>query len=237
MKLLVAVICCDYKAYSLEQCINAIKESDIENYQLLLNFEMGWDNPNAFNSNLFLHKLDHFHVWKEYKHWAVNREKDQDQHFRLPKICTARNMCVDFAIANDFDWILFVDSDVLIPKDTYTRLFDENWLGLNKVIGGMVPGRGVHSTFDYAFEPTGAVLKGANEWVEYDHGTMGFVAIENTVFKDLRFRWTKDKSEDKCFSDDVSLLFEDGWWINTKCIAAHMDHPERPLDFNNVANY
>ncbi len=212
MKLLVSVICCDYKAYSLEQCINAIRESDLQNYKLLLNFE-GYFHPTSYSS-LFPKiqpKINFLHNWSENKSWEVDRQKDQDQYFRLPKICTARNMCVDFAIANDFDWILFVDSDVLIPPDTYARLFpipDVRWEYLR---GGLVPGRGIHQTFNYTTKPCNREFQG---WEEFAYGTMGFVAIEN-----------------------VFCLCQENWWINMKCIAQHVDHPERPLDFNNVAEY
>ena len=49
----------------------------------------------------------------------------------------ARNLAVDFIVKNDFEWLLFIDHDVVIPPDTFIRL--NEWMQKEEypVVGGL----------------------------------------------------------------------------------------------------
>ena len=94
----------------------------------------------------------HIQIWTINEWDETPRQFDQDQGYRLPRIVTARNMCIDFAIKHDYDWLFFVDSDVLIPENTMELLFESNDF---KLKSGLVHGRGAHSGAQYVFNRLG----------------------------------------------------------------------------------
>ncbi len=211
MKILVAVLCCAYKEYSLESCIKAIRDAGFK--EILLNYEGMLNKP--FDA-------DHFQMWSCSGAGFVDRKFDQDQNARLPRIVNARNMCLDFAQTGEYDWILFVDSDVMIPKDTKEKLFTSECT--YKLRSGMVPGRGVHSHATYMFFPDR--LKGV--WRRAACFTCGFMAIHRDVFWRLRFRWGKGLrsneigSEDPLFGEDARLILNEKWWGRIDLLATHL---------------
>ena len=211
MKILVAVICCNYKESTLQECINHIKAAGFED--ILINFE-----------GVPEHKYDvpHFHVWDWAGAGKHARQFDQDQNSRLTPICIARNMCMDYAQQLDADWILFVDSDVMIPEDTKQKLFYDKPI-TPRLMGGLVPGRGVHSSARYLF----GVQANYGNWNKCEYATCGFMAIYKDLFWRLRFRWGKGIgtdavcSEDPIFGHDARHIFNEWWYVNTSCIAKH----------------
>jgi hypothetical protein len=211
MNILVAVIACAYKDYSLEACIEAIRIAGFD--QILLNYE------GELNRD---YDIQYRQEWKCSGAGFVDRKYDQDQHARLPRIVIARNMCLDFAQSGGYDWILFVDSDVLIPGDTKEKLFTSEVP--YKLRSGIVPGRGVHSHATYLFHPN----KKKGVWQRADYFTCGFLAIHKDVFWRLRFRWGKGiRSSDICsevplFGEDARYILMENWWGWTDLQAAHV---------------
>jgi len=210
MKILVSIICCPYKEYSLNECIEQVKKCGFED--ILLNFE---GEPSKNYNVKYLQKWGLDGVGK------VKREYDQHQESRLPVICIARNMCLDFAQQGGFDWILFVDSDVMIPSNTKEKLF--NCKVDFKIRSGIVQGRGVHSGAIYMFYPNVTL----GEWQCADYFTCGFMAIGKDVFWRLRFRWGLPIkggdicSEDPLFGDDARQILGETWWGNLELKAQH----------------
>lgn len=209
MKILVAVICCNYKESTLSECIEHIKKAGFED--ILINFEGVPEGK---------YDVPYFQVWDWAGAGKHKREFDQDQQSRLTPICIARNMCMDYAQQLDVDWILFVDSDVMIPQDT------KDWLFISastKLRGGLVPGRGIHSSARYLF----GEQENFGEWTKCEYATCGFMAIHNDLFWRLRFRWGKGIgtytvcSEDPIFGHDARAIFNEWWWVNTSCVAKH----------------
>ena len=49
----------------------------------------------------------------------------------------ARNLAVDFIVKNNFDWLLFIDHDVILPPDTFIRM--NEWMHREEypVVGGL----------------------------------------------------------------------------------------------------
>jgi hypothetical protein len=214
MKILVAVICCKFKLYSLNECLQAIKKAGFED--VLLNYEGDEDDLIDLESTKFTQ------VWQMIGAGVNERKFDQDQSARLTKICVARNQCLDFAQQGNYDWILFVDSDVMLPLDTKEKLFTS---AIDfKLRSGIVKGRGVHSHARYMFYPHGMV----QGWQQADYFTCGFMAIHRDVFWRLRFRWGKAlssevvASEDPLFGEDARTILKEYWWGRLDLVAEHL---------------
>jgi glycosyltransferase involved in cell wall biosynthesis len=165
--------------------------------------------------------IDHLQKWTASGAGINQRQFDQDQGARLTPICIARNMCLDYAQQGNFDWILFVDSDVIIPIDTKEKLF--NAPADFKIRSGIVKGRGIHSGATYMFYPNQKL----GDWQCADYFTCGFMAIHKDVFWRLRFRWglpikgNDICSEDPLFGSDAREILKETWWGNTTLKAEH----------------
>lgn len=213
MKVLAAIICCDYKSYSLQNCINHVKKAG---FDVLVNYE-GILDPE-------IEGIEYLQNWSAWGSGFNERKFDQDQNARLTPICIARNMVMDLFQQTDYDYLMFVDSDVMIPKDTKSKLFND-WALNNMVLGGLVHGRGVHAGAKYLF---GHIQKVMPNWVSVEYATCGFMAIPRDLVFRTRFRWglpTKAGvicSEDPLFGDDLRTIHNGQWLINTDCIADHL---------------
>ena len=230
MKILTAVICCDFKNYSLNECLNYIKKAGFED--ILLNYEID-DSNNLVPPGLPYHSIQ---MWSLIESRQQRRQFDQDQAYRLPRIVTARNMCIDFAIKHDYDWLFFVDSDVLIPTNTKELLFESSNY---KLKSGLVHGRGSHSGAQYVFNRLGT----EGDWTKCEYSTCGFTAIHRDIFRRVRFKWGEPFeggalcSEDPLYGADVRHLYGINWMVNIKLQAQHIDHPERPLTNDQASQY
>ena len=212
MRILVAVICCDYKKYSLKECIDHIKNAGFEH--ILINYE-GLLPLNDYGQT-------YLQEWEWTGSGKNERKFDQDQNSRLAPICIARNMCLDFAQQGGFDWILFVDSDVMIPSNTKEKLFNS---AIDfKIRSGIVKGRGIHKDATYMFYPK----EFCGVWRRADYFTCGFMAISKDVFWRLRFRWglpikgNDICSEDPLFGADAREILNEYWWGNSELKAEHL---------------
>ena len=208
MKILAAVICCDYKNYSLNECIKAIKDAG---FDVLLNYQ----GIEAFT----MPNVDFFQSWNAYGNGFNERIFDQDQNARLTPICVARNMCLDFAQQGGYDYILFVDSDVIVPNNMMD-LFNSPY----KVKGGLIKGRGAHKNALYKFYPQEEI----GEYTKCHYGSCGSLAIHKDIFWRVRFRWGLPIdgdvvcSEDPIFASDCRILFNEFWYINNNLIHEHI---------------
>src|SRR5512139_646559 len=52
-------------------------------------------------------------------------------------VADARNMIVDQAIKGDFEWLLFIDHDVILPPKTLIRLNDYMLAGDTPIVNGL----------------------------------------------------------------------------------------------------
>ena len=232
-KILTAVICCDFKNYSLDECIDSIKKAGFDD--VLLNYESS-DNELPNNKKLLLLLPENLQVWQISEFGESDRQFDQDQGYRLPRIVTARNMCIDYAIKHDYDWLFFVDSDVLIPTNTMELLFESNDY---KLKSGLVHGRGSHQGAQYVFNRLGV----EGDWTKCEYSTCGFTAIHRDIFRRVRFKWGEPFeggalcSEDPLYGADVRHLYNINWMVNSKLQAQHIDNPSQPLTNDQVSQY
>jgi len=228
-KILTAVICCDFKNYSLDECLESIKKAGFDN--VLINYET---DSEAYPTELL--SANHFQVWSINEWLEPNRQFDQDQGYRLPRIVTARNMCIDFAIKHDYDWLFFVDSDVIIPENTIELLFENNNY---KLKSGLVHGRGSHQGAEYVFNRLGT----EGDWTKCEYSTCGFTAIHREIFRRVRFKWGEPFeggalcSEDPLYGADVRHLYGINWMVNTNLQAQHIDNPSQPLTNDQASQY
>jgi hypothetical protein len=229
MKILTAVICCNFKNYSLNECIDSIKKAGFDD--VLINYET---DSEAYPTELL--SANHFQVWSINEWLEPNRQFDQDQGYRLPRIVTARNMCIDFAIKHNYDWLFFVDSDVLIPTNTMELLFENNDY---KLKSGLVHGRGSHQGAEYVFNRLGT----EGNWTKCEYSTCGFTAIHREIFRRVRFKWGEPFeggalcSEDPLYGADVRHLYGINWMVNSKLQAQHIDNPSQPLTNDQASQY
>jgi hypothetical protein len=145
-------------------------------------------------------------------------------------------MCIDFAIKHDYDWLFFVDSDVLIPENTMELLFESNDY---KLKSGLVHGRGSHQGAEYVFNRLGT----EGDWTKCEYSTCGFTAIHREIFRRVRFKWGEPFeggalcSEDPLYGADVRHLYGINWMVNSKLQAQHIDNPSQPLTNDQASQY
>jgi len=230
MKVVVATITCDFKWYSTPQVLenNKVLETPEGMEKILyLNLETA-GNPDA--AMVRVEKPVHYDIWRWTSAWRGERGYDQDQGHRLPAICIARNMAREFALRHDADAILYVDSDVVIPKNSIPRLWKT---GMN-IVGGVVPGRGAHKHTVYMGSGMHKRTVGEN-LVELDYATAGFVLIRKPVYRSISWRWgwTHEGkgpiSEDPLFAYDAYKAGFGRWYVCTDLVAEHLDDADRPL--------
>jgi hypothetical protein len=178
--------------------------------------------------------------WWVTSDWIQAPEYDQDSKRFMP-IAMGRNMALDWAIVQcmlnqDTSHLLFVDSDVRPHRGGLQHLLD-----LQKPLtGGLVPGRGVHSSARYVF----GVKEDNGTIVRCEHGTSGYLLIERNIFEVLRFRVgpsLRNRSDilcdDPAYSVDAQVYgYTDGWYIDRRASADHVDDPNHPLTADQAIN-
>lgn len=69
----------------------------------------------------------------------------------------ARNMCVQYAVEKNFEWLFFIDHDVIIPVDTFLKMNEYVSTGEYPVVSGLYAAKG--------FPPEPLVFRGyGNSW-------------------------------------------------------------------------
>ena len=245
-KIVVAVIACDFKAYSLQRVIdNNLKLKTPPGAELLhyLNVECRYGGVwPIFDCD---DKMD-IDLWTWRAPWRGKRAADQDQGYRLPPIVIARNMALEYAKYNQASTILYIDSDVLVPQRSAVVLWEElqrpHRVPVN-IVGGLVPGRGVHSHVYYTGSTGMRPVTGEKHLARVDYGTAGFMMVHRDVFWNVAWRWgevprKRDKhSEDPLFAHDARQLGYGWWYIRADLKAEHLDDPDRPLNNGETAGF
>lgn len=179
-------------------------------------------------------------LWRVESTWSSQPQFDQDNARFMP-IATGRNMALDWAIVQcmmnqSTSHLLFVDSDVRPHQGGLQYLLD-----LEKPLtGGLVPGRGDHSHVKYVFpdnQPQGTVIK-------CEHGTSGYLLIARSIFEVQRFRvgpcrYKREVTlcDDPAYSTDAfDTGLADGWYIDVRATADHVDDPNHPLKLEEAIN-
>ena len=120
---------------------------------------------------------------------------------RLLRICTGRNLIIDYALRDeDVDKILFLDSDLTVPPESISKLSELGY----PFTGGDVPAyclAGKRLDNEYPTFP-----------VQEHWNTAGFLMVDRHIFQ--RIQWRADihprgagMTDDPTYADDVRQLF------------------------------
>lgn len=239
----VSTLLCDYKRGSALIGLSAMLKMSGALIHYYVNIETGDEGDAIWGKVISMLEASHqpfdYDIWRSFGSWNKRGEKDQDGS-RLEPICIARNMARSCAIKNNATHLCFIDSDVVPNEPTGIQMLLRDDF---PICGGVVPGRGVHSSAKYIFHPAGNV-PGRDYLLRCGHGTMGYVLIQRSLFSVLPFRWgphpaRKDlmMSEDPCFAADAAYYREVPYWIiDTRVTAQHVDDPDHPLTADQADN-
>jgi len=106
-KILVAAPTYEGMKYCQDEFFNAIKSLEYSNYNILI----------VDNSE----KEDYFNEIKKIDKLIVLRD-NTDEKDKILRLISSRNKILDYAIENDYDYILMMDSDVIPPKNIIQEL-------------------------------------------------------------------------------------------------------------------
>ena len=216
MKTLIGIPTYDKKDYCWVEFVSSIKRLKTPVYMV--------DTSEEIDSLRYDAEEEGFY----YKH--IQEEK------RMNRVIKARNEIIDYAIKNNYDYILFVDSDVIVPKDTIERLMDS--IKENSIVSGfyIVTNKLGLPTPAAKFYVEDQVFKIHvrdflpvlidNEVHDVDAIGMGCCLMSKEIFTKYKFRCERGeygdvtKAEDICFCDDISkdnikILFD------TSLVCAH----------------
>lgn len=151
--------------------------------------------------------------------WRNLPQFDQDQA-RLASIVCARNMCIEFAMQTGASHLLFVDADIIPPKDIVPKMLQCMQDYDIDAVGGLVHGRGAHAHARYVFQEKSRDRSHGYPVIECEHANIGFTMISRRLFEAIRFRWgtshypdgrVQMTSDDPAFHLDSFIKF--GKWM------------------------
>jgi hypothetical protein len=214
-------------------------------YQLYINFEHSGTGPIQETEDLIRLRqtvasliTQNSHLKISFDEWSWKTEQgylwrklpqfDQDQA-RLASIVCARNMCIEYAMQTGASHLLFIDADIVPPSDIIPKLLQVN----HSAVGGLVHGRGAHSSSRYVFGQKSCGMEGdpPYEIIVAEHSNIGFTMIERKLFEAIRLRWGTSyypdgrinmTSDDPAFHLDCFLRFGHWMKIRTDVIGQHV---------------
>jgi hypothetical protein len=214
MKILIGTPIIDKKMYSWFEYVRAINKLELPPnsaiYKVITDTS---DEPDKL-------RLDAINAGFAYYH--VKAEKAMD------KIVAARNTLFDFAIDSQCDYIFYIDSDVIIPKEALVRLLAHktdvasgfyplmNEYGLPIPCAKMLSGFTQGNMMGYIDFPNDKIDGNIHQ---VDLVGLGCCLISKKIFGKYRFRCERGKygdlvkSEDWCFCEDlkkdgVAIMFD-----------------------------
>ena len=215
-KVLVGCPTSDYKAYCLDEYANTIKNLSYDDYDILL-----VDNSKTNEYSKRIKKL------------GLNVIKDKYTESARERIVNSRNILREYAIKNNYDYLLSLEQDVIPPKDIIEKLLRHN----KKVVSGIyyihnrMPNGNIHliplinilednketmRTLNYSELNFAKLLK------IFSCG-LGCLLIHRDVLKEVKFRYVKeiDTHDDRWFCIDLHEKGIDLYCDNT-AICKHL---------------
>jgi hypothetical protein len=192
------------KALRASQIVEALPNAE----KLKLSFDM-WSWETAYGYN-----------------WRKRPKFDQDQS-RLSSIVCARNMCIEYAMQTDASHLLFVDADIIPPKDIIPKLLEVD----HPAVAGLVHGRGVHKECSYIFGEKQRFKKNGIDVIEAEHANIGFCMLSRKLFEGIRMRWGNSHypdgrvsmtSDDPAYHLDAYIKFGEWMVIRPDVVGNHI---------------
>jgi GT2 family glycosyltransferase len=161
-------------------------------------------------------------------------EKTGDIELFIPKsysVDVGRNIIAKYAQENEFDYIMWVDSDMILPKNTLVRLLSHDkdivaGVYSYKVLGNkeVVAKRFQDETREEYDNLTIKEIKESSGLIEVDGFGFGCVLTKVSVFKEIPYPWfiyTQEMGEDiffcrKAQNEEYKL------WLDTDVICGHI---------------
>lgn len=161
-------------------------------------------------------------------------EKTGNIELFIPKsysVDVGRNIIAKYAQENDFDYIMWVDSDMILPKNTLVRLLSHDkdivaGVYSYKVLGNkeVVAKRFQDETREEYDNLTIKEIKESSGLIEVDGFGFGCVLTKVSVFKEIPYPWfiyTHEMGEDIYFCRKAQ---NEGYklWLDTDVICGHI---------------
>lgn len=150
-----------------------------------------------------------------YQAWRFSLDDDAyeiNSGNRLIRICTGRNLIIEYAMRTMASHILFLDTDLRVPGDSITKLMAVQ----HPVVGGDVPQYGLHGP---------SVSGGVAFPLEEHWNTAGFLLVQRDVFN--RVRWRTDimtgLTDDPCFDGDAYAAHFGHTWVRKDVVGVHVE--------------
>jgi hypothetical protein len=199
MKILIGIPTYDKKEYCWKELVKSLKE---------LKIPLKDSKANIYvvdtSEEIDFFKYDCEDEGFIYKH--IQEEK------RMDRVIRARNEIIRYALEKDYDYILFVDSDVILPKNTLEILLihSENIVSGTYIVtdklGVPTPAAKIYIGKELANFPDKLL---DNKTHEVDLVGMGCCLVPKKVFSKIRFRCERGeygdikKAEDVCYCEDA----------------------------------
>lgn len=146
--------------------------------------------------------------------------------YRFPRgydIARARNFMARWALEDDADYLLMVDSDMVLPKDAIFNLLDDD---VDVALGFYVSGRSdegrttvvrlgaADNANTYTTADFRSLRESGKNLVEVKYGGMGCALVETSVFGRIKKPWFyyQDNPDGSGFSED--------YWFCRQCTGA-----------------
>ena len=228
-KILIGTPIYDKKMYSWFEYVKAIKSLKVPNKDTIAHV-LVIDTSDEVDSVKFKVQDQNF----MYQHLQIGKPMD--------RVVAARNAIFDYAHQNDYDYVLFIDSDVIVPANTITQL----WEYQMPVVSGFYP---ILTEFGLPTPCAKMLNKEAPGFIDFppdkldgrvhsvDLVGLGCILISFEIFSKFKFRCERGKygdlikSEDWCFCEDlkksgVAINFDTDLSAKHKLIGEHWDPKE-----------
>jgi len=131
----------------------------------------------------------------------------------MDRLVSARNAIREYAIKKNYDYLLFIDADIIAPPNTLTKLISDKkdiitalCIILNQPNGNPIPSAKIYKDGLYYAFPADKI---DGDLYEVDLIGFGCVLISKKILKRFKIVCERDesgklyKSEDCCFSEDL----------------------------------
>jgi len=228
-KVLIGTPICTEKMYSWAKYVKAVKSLRVPDKDTIANIYIV--------STVEDEKIERF-VYDEGFSYAYIKGGGRP----MDKLVKARNTIFEYALNNDYDYVLFIDSDVIVPIDTIVKLLDEK----KDIIGGFYP-----ITTEVGLPTPNAkyYVPGQKEYMDFpaekidndfhqvDLIGMGCTLISRQIYLKYSFRCERgeyldlERSEDMCFCEDlrkdrIPVYFDTGLICNHIISGNHWEPEE-----------